>query len=118
LRFRHPAFQLPQLRTDNGFQSLFRFLRRFGPFRMLAVVSLTKQLFALFFVFAALLNTFFFRYFIAFFYHFTAHFRVGRKGRKIALNGRVGEHKFGLPDNFFAVKTPVIILLIFNEMKT
>jgi hypothetical protein len=51
-----------------------------------------------------LLNTFLFSYFIAFTDHFTAHFSVGRKGRKIALNRRVGQYKFGLFDCFPAVK--------------
>jgi hypothetical protein len=104
LPFRHLAFRFPQLSIGYGFQSLFRFSGRFGPLRMLTVVCLTQQFFALFFVFAALLNTFSFGYLIAFVYHFPTHFRTGRKGRIIALNRRVGQHKFGLFDNLFAVK--------------
>jgi hypothetical protein len=59
LVFRHPAFQFPQLRIGNRFKSLYSFRCHFRPLRMLAVVSLTKQFFALFFAFALLVNTFF-----------------------------------------------------------
>ncbi|MDR2119573.1 MAG: hypothetical protein LBP64_01685, partial [Tannerella sp.] len=104
LPFRHPAFQFPQLRIGNRFQPLFRFLCRFRPLRMLAVVRLTKQFFALFFVFATLTDSFFFSYLITFVDHFPAHLRIGRKGRKIALNGCVRQHKFRLFNCVFAVK--------------
>jgi hypothetical protein len=86
LCFTHFPVQFAQQFVGKGFQSFFRFLRRFGSFGMLAVVCLPNKLFALPFVFTALLNLLFFRYLIAFVYHLFAHFSIGGKGREVSPN--------------------------------